>query len=384
MSLATRLAAAEPQDAAAKRIAGSAISEDYVSGKFAAARRKLDKAIKTCGRNKCSGKVLAELYRDLGVVYLGGLTKPTEGKEALARAVQADPSVQLDPDLSTPEIVAAFKEVGGQVSSAKSKPKSKPKPEPSDGSQRPAQSSKSKSDRHAVESENVDLEEDAASDEPTDSVAPAEEPRDEGDAHKNWFSLSAQQDFFMHPDSPKVCYGPDYTCFGPGGVEFSGHIDEGSGNRASGGIGIATTRVLLGYDRLFLGRILAGARLGLALGGAPASSVAGKFLPLHLELRGAYFFGENPFASTGFRPYVGVAAGIAEVDAHVAVDYFDNGRRGVLDAWRKTGKAFAALNLGTQIALSKASAITLEARLQLMLGTSGIAPAVSVGYAHGL
>jgi hypothetical protein len=381
MSLATGPAAAEPKDAAAKRIAGSAISEDYISGKFAAARRKLDKAIKTCGRSECSGKVLAGLYRDLGVVYLGGLNKPPQGKEALARAVQADPSVQLDPDLSTPEIVAAFKEVGGQVSGAKS---GKTKAQAPDSSQPPSQSSKPKSRRHAVESENVELDEESASDEPSDSVAPAEESRDEGDAHKNWFSLSVQQDFFMHPDSPKVCYGPDYTCFGPGGVEFSGHIDEGSGNRASGGIGIATTRVLLGYDRLFLERILAGARLGLALGGAPASSVAGKFLPLHLELRGAYFFGENPFARTGLRPYVGLAAGIAEVDAHVAVDYFDNGRRGVLDAWRKTGKAFAALNLGTQIALSKASAITLEARLQLMLGTSGIAPAVAIGYAHGL
>lgn len=375
---ASRASLAEPKDADATRSDASAMSDDYMSGKFAAAQRKLEKAIKLCKDGQCSAKVLARLYRDLGVVYLGGLNKPTEGKEALARAVQADPSVQLEPDLTTPEIKAAFKEVGGEVSGKKAKPEKPAAPE------KPAKATKAKGKTHAVESEDIELEEEPASSEPKDAVAPAEEPTDDGEAHKNWFSIGLQQDFFLHRETPKVCYGNDYTCFGPGGVEYTGHIDDGVGNQASGGFGVATTRVLLGYDRRFGDQILAGARLGLAFGGAPASSLGGKFLPLHLELRGAYFFGQQPFAQSGFRPFVGAAVGVAEVDAHIAVDYFDNGKRGVLDAWRKTGKTFAALNFGTHFALNQTSAISAEARVLFMLGTSGIAPALGVGYVHGL
>ncbi|MFZ5897403.1 MAG: hypothetical protein ACOY0T_40495 [Myxococcota bacterium] len=372
-----RAAHAEPQDAEAKRVGGGAMTQDYMSGKFAAAQQKLEKAIKICKQGKCSGKVLARLYRDLGVVYLGGLNKPKQGKEALARAVQADPSIQLEADLMTPEIAAAFKEVGGEQRGKKSKPEPADKPEKSEPQR------KAEPERDADGAEKIELEEEPEASKP-EAVAPAEETADDGSAHKNWFSLGVQQDFLLHKETSKVCFGQDYTCYGPGGVEYTGNIDEGAGNQASGGFGLATTRILLGYDRLLTDKILAGARLGLAFGGAPAGSAAGKFLPLHVELRGAYFFGTQPFVQTGFRPYAGIAAGVAEVDGHIAVDYFDNGNRSVLDAWRKTGKMFAAINLGTQFALTKTSAINAEARVMFMLGTSAIAPALSIGYVHGL
>ncbi|MGC4088349.1 MAG: hypothetical protein QM756_10700 [Polyangiaceae bacterium] len=84
------------------------------------------------------------------------------------------------------------------------------------------------------------------------------------------------------------------------------------------------------------------------------------------------------------RPYAGLGAGVAEVDGHIAVDYFDGGKAGVLDAWRKTGRMFMAANLGAQFAFGSASAVSAELRTMLMLGTSAFAPAVSLGYSHGL
>jgi hypothetical protein len=347
---------AEERDEAALKAATSAINKDYLGGKFAAAQRKLQKALKSCGKDQCSPPVLARLYRDLGVVYIGGLGKPNEGRDALARAVQADPSIRLERDLTTPEIKQAFRDVGGgsaitvdEEPRARQKHKSKPA-----------------------------------------AVAPAEELSHPDGLLLNWFSLSVQQDFLLHRATKPVCRGTDYTCFGVGGSEYEGALYDAAGNQAGGGFGIATTRVLLGFDRLFLGNVLAGARVGIAFGGAPAGKVSGKFLPLHLEARGAYFFGSEPFTHSGFRPYASLGLGVGEVDGHIAVDYYVDqagyqaNQKGTLDAWRKTGRTFFAPGLGTQYALGSASALTAELRLSVMVGTSGLAPALAVGYAHGL
>ena len=370
------VASAEPQDSQALRLGGNAISSDYMAGRFETAKQKLESALRVCINGSCSAKVVAGLYRDLGVVYLGGLNKPKHGKESLRRAVKADPNVQLDPDLTTPEIARAFKEVGGRATGQRTRAEKLELPQP------PPKPRKGK--RKAVAAEDIVLEEE---EDASDSDSEPAEPSDAsppGGAQKNWFSVSLQQDFLLHKETKGVCGGMDYVCFGPGDVQYTGNIDADAGNQAAGGIGIATTRILLGYDRLFTPQITAGARLGLGFRGAPTSTLAGKFFPLHLELRGSYFFGSDPFARTGFRPYAGLSVGIVEVDAHITVDYFDNGERGTLDAWRKTGRGYFALNGGTQFALAKNSAITAEARLQIMMGTSGIAPALALGYAHSL
>lgn len=370
------VASAEPQDSQALRLGGNAISSDYMGGRFETAKQKLESALRVCINGSCSPKVVAGLYRDLGVVYLGGLNKPKHGKEALRRAVKADPNVQLDPDLTTPEIARAFKEVGGRATGQRTRAEkldvAPPPPKPRKGK------------RKAVAAEDIVLEEEEGAEEEASERDQSETPTAAGGAQKNWFSVALQQDFFLHKETQGVCGGVDYVCFGPGDVEYTGNIDQDAGNQAAGGFGVATTRILLGYDRLFTPQITAGARLGLAFRGAPTSSLAGKFFPLHLELRGSYFFGSDPFERTGFRPYAGLSVGVVEVDAHIKVDYFDNGERGTLDAWRKTGRGYFALNGGTQFALAKNSAITAEARLQIMMGTSGIAPALALGYAHSL
>src|SRR5262245_26484347 len=106
---ATQVAFAEPNDAAALELAKKALEGDYLGTKFADAEKKLRQALELCGPKSCSSQVIAKLHRDLGVVYAGGMNKRDEAKAEFAAAVMADPSITLDPDLTSEEIEALFK-----------------------------------------------------------------------------------------------------------------------------------------------------------------------------------------------------------------------------------------------------------------------------------
>jgi hypothetical protein len=94
-------AVAEPNDQAALDLAKKAIEVDYLGTKFAEAKKKLDQALALCGPKSCSGTVVARLHRDLGVIYIGGMAKPEEGKAEFVAALKADPAIILDPDLTS-------------------------------------------------------------------------------------------------------------------------------------------------------------------------------------------------------------------------------------------------------------------------------------------
>lgn len=108
-SLHATPAVAEPRDDAALELAKKAIYTDYLGTKFEDAEKKLKEAIALCGAGAdCSGKVKAQLHRDLGVVYVGGMNRVDEGKQEFAAAFAADAAVALDSELTSPEIQAAF------------------------------------------------------------------------------------------------------------------------------------------------------------------------------------------------------------------------------------------------------------------------------------
>lgn len=351
-SLAVRVARAEPYDAQAKELAAAAMTRDYPVEKYTQGRKKLEKAVAGCKKKRCSSEVQATLHRDLAVVWMA-LKKSKQSREALTLAVETDPNVQLDPELTTPELEKLFREVGGRTPK-----KEEPEPEPE-----------------------VELEE-----APAEEAPPAEPP---DTAARNWFSLGVQQDLLLHQATSPVCYGPNYTCFATDGSEYSGPIYGGAGNQLAGGLMLATTRVLLGFERVVGDNFLLGVRLGFAFRGAPTNKAGQTFMPWHLELRGGYVFGSAPFESGGLRPYLVVGGGLAEVASNVGVQYFEDqagyeaGHAGTLDAWRRTGQGFVAPTLGAQYAFGS-SALSLEARLLVMLGTSGLAPALGLGYSYGL
>jgi len=358
LALAAPYAAAEPKDDSARALHKEAMDGDYLGTQFKAAEQKLQKALKTCGKKGCSKLVLAELHRDLAIVYIAGLKKKDKGKKEMQAALEADPELQLNPDFTTPEVEKAFKAAGGTVK--------EPEPEPEPDSQ-------------------VTLEEEP-------STAPPPEPEDDAGGAKNWLSLSFQQDLLIYGATTKVCSGDNqYQCFLQG-ASYTGSIYEGSGNQLQSGVGFATRRLLLGYDRRFGENLTLGARVGFAFNGSPKATTpnAEAFLPLHAELRASYWFGSKPFTEAGLRPYAGLAAGIAEVDGHVAVEYFVDeagfqaNRKGKLDAWRKTGNTMVALHLGAAYAITPEHALLLELRVLQMLGATATGIALNLGYTLGL
>ena len=95
-------------EAAVKALQKKAMEEDYLTTEFAKAQDKLEKALAQCGADKCSAPVKALVHRDLGVVQIGGQLDAAKGAANFAEALKLDPNVQLDPDLKTKELEAAF------------------------------------------------------------------------------------------------------------------------------------------------------------------------------------------------------------------------------------------------------------------------------------
>lgn len=347
-------ARAQPLDDEISDFAAEVMAEDFAAKRYTAARKKLASAVKKCGRKACSREVRAELQRDLGLVYFAQRKKRL-GRQAFEKAIGLDDAGSLDAEYASDEASQAYRELGGRVGDAEREP---------------------------------DVDGDDADDEPERSRAPGKE-RSSGGAKRGWFSLSLQQDLLMHSDVRPVCGGADYACFS-GGNEYAGPVFPGSGNRIESGLALATRRVLVGFDWLFGKNFQLGARFGVAFGGGPTAGKTNKFTPAHGEIRVAYFIGENPFVRAGVRPYFAVAGGMAEVRSKLAVDIYRdeaayNQRRvETLDAWRTSGLGFIAPTLGSQFAFSRNTAISLELRVMVMLGTPGLAPAGSIGFVQGL
>lgn len=352
---------AEPGDAKAMKAGEAAMSRDYRRGRVSLAKRKLQKAIKGCLR-KCSKSVIAQLNLDLGIVYIAGLRKEAEGRAAMTKAVEADPEVGLDPQLTTPRVAKIFDEVTSALAEEE-------EPDESD-----TESSRSSAAETASEAE--------SSEEPAEQAT----PESSGGAVNNWFSLSFQQDTLLHRAANPAC-GATYTCYDAKGAAWDGQVYPGVGNRTVGGLALAGRRLLLGYDRVFFHNLQLGLRGGVSLNAGPNAKSGPRF---HAEARAAVFFGGRPFERPGFRPYLAIAGGVAEVDSYLIVEYYRDESsyraraKRALYGWRRTGQGFVGPSLGFAYGFGAASALTLEARLMVMLGTSGLAPALALGYAHGL
>jgi len=393
------VALAGPKDSPATKLANQAMQTDYVGTQFKKAEQKLKKALQICGSSGCSYDVVGRLHRDLATVYIGGMNQVAKGKAELKLALAANPNLQLDNDLATPELKKAFKAAGGHGPKSADDDKEKDKNDADDKDEKPDLDGK-KDAPCTPGSEGCASEESSAA-EPTPAAG------DSSARHKNWLSVHFEQDFLVYSATNDVCAttpanftgappqypeAPQYACFQAGqqyGYKPGESILPQVGNRVAGGVGLSTSRILLGFDRLLGENFSVGARVGFAFGGGPATNTGAKFLPLHLELRGNYWFGSDPFASGGVRPYVGLSVGLAELDGHVSVEYYqdqagkDNNDKGTLDAWRKTGKGFAGLGLGLMIPVAGSSGIVPEVRVMEMLGATSLAFDAALGYAYG-
>jgi hypothetical protein len=103
------VAQAAPNDAKAKQLAEKALYDDYLNLRFDDAARRLKEAISLC-EGGCSKSVTAQMYRDLGVVLVAGKQNRDDGVQAFAQALSHDPAIELDDELNSPEVAAAFEE----------------------------------------------------------------------------------------------------------------------------------------------------------------------------------------------------------------------------------------------------------------------------------
>jgi hypothetical protein len=139
------------------------------------------------------------------------------------------------------------------------------------------------------------------------------------------------------------------------------------------------------YERLFTGNWGAEARVGFAFNGGPKGATGPAFLPLHLEVRGKYWFGRDVFTRKGLRPYVALGGGVAQVDAKLAVTIFDPALpRGAqtpqLDAYRKLGQAFIGGGGGAMYAFGVNHGLVLNLNFMVMLPAAGFVLEPSIGY----
>ena len=226
------------------------------------------------------------------------------------------------------------------------------------------------------------------------------EPDDETFAGpRNWVSVGFQQDFLSFGESDWACGGSnapgDYTCFT--GTEPFPLPDETvspvAGNRVSSGFGAGSSRLLVGFDRLLTPSISLGGRVGFAFGGQPEAPGGDAFSPIHLELRGAYWVLQG-----GFRPYLLLNAGMAEVAAGEIVAAYVNdpaiqgqpqtdseGRALVYEpkAWKRAGRTFVGGGFGVHLGLTKSLGLVVEGKLMQLFGKSGTAAGVQGGLAVG-
>jgi hypothetical protein len=221
-----------------------------------------------------------------------------------------------------------------------------------------------------------------------------------GPYKKNWFGIHIGEDLAIVGGSD-VCTkssqeNDGFACFASGtSVAYPepgvGYPVPGRADKISTGIAAATTRFMLSYDRAFTPNILAGVRLGYAIGGGPKSGNK-SFLPIHGELDVQYWFGgKDAIAKKGFRGYGQLGGGVAQVDAKLPVTVCPttlascNEQTAVkLDAYKKLGQSFVTLGGGAMYAVTPSSGVQLNVNLMYMLPTSGLVIEPSLGYIFGL
>lgn len=216
-------------------------------------------------------------------------------------------------------------------------------------------------------------------------------------------SLGAQTDLMVLQSATDVCSGgyENYYCFysDEAGGGFTGKaLTAKNTNEIQGGMAWASERILLGYDYVFPFGLGLGVRLGPALGGSPSpgdDENAPGFIPFHGEARAAYYFRLD--AEDGFRPFVSLSGGLANVNAGVPVTVCDTdtehsgsgslktcegedndgdtrvGVRRDVEAYQVSGTGFIAVGGGLQYAIIPNFGLQLDIKLMFMLPTFGFA-----------
>ena len=184
---------------------------------------------------------------------------------------------------------------------------------------------------------NVCLKKASDSGTPNGEASPDEDGKD---AKLNWIRLSFAPDFAMisgedvcgfrnsYGDNPPGdAFSDSFVCVKNADSDnkrrYLGQPTVGQGNNVNFGFGVATMRLMLGYDRVLIKGLSIGARVGWAFNGTNEDFA--EFIPVHAEANMRYTIGANPFAGQVVRPWVFISGGLAQVDTVVDVDVLEDG-----------------------------------------------------------
>jgi hypothetical protein len=333
-----------------------------------------------------------------------------------AAAAKAKPKPEPDSEDVTFEVTDPGPKGKGKAKAKRSKPAKKAAPQPTPKAKKPkaqpatkpvgggkAKAAEPDSDdvvlttttADGTKVEEIVLEEEEDAEPPLEADEPPPSK-----AKQNWVGLHFQQDSMIFSSVKNVCPSvtasgtrvagdPDFSCRDADGV-YGSRVYAGAGNQVNGGFGLASTRLMLGYDRVLIDRVTAGARLGYAFRNAPTVAGVSASIPVHAELRGAYhFLGARPFEEGGLHPFAGLGLGFAEVDAVVSVDFYKDAadhaakKSSRLHAWRRTGTGFAAPTVGATYGVA-GLLFSAELRTLIMFPASGTSVSLGLGVAYGL
>lgn len=144
----------------------------------------------------------------------------------------------------------------------------------------------------------------------------------------NWFTVTFSPDVSII-SGDEVCsesgqQEDNFVCVREDGTRYRGTPATGAGaaNNVNTGLLLSTMRVALAYDRVLIDNLALGLRVGFAFNGT--SDGGASFLPLHVEGRASYWFGDKPFESLGARPFLMVSGGLAQVDSKTDVQVLES------------------------------------------------------------
>jgi hypothetical protein len=429
---ASHAALGAAHDADAAKLREAAIYSDYLATDFASAEKKLTQALALCEKPvDCSSATRARLRCDLGVVEFAS-QKIADGRAQFALAVKEDPNIELDGDLTTPELQ---KELGAAKANGASK---RPVPDAGKAGEETKELGPAKpngASKPAAADAGPSAEGNAsAGGEPAAAAAaaPVTPSPSEGDCppgfpgckssessgscsndddcgpgekceggscqdtHKitgtpgraNWLSLSFQLDTPILPARSNVCAGKKgYSCFNTDGSWYSQTPAQGGGGEVqSAGLQPGTMRVLLGYDRALFNNVTLGGAVGFAFNGGPTRPGGTAFLPLSAEVRAKFWLGHYPLGRAGFRFYGMLDGGFADVAASLTTYVYatPSSQPVAKDAWYHMGRGYAGIGLGSMLAINPNMGIFLELRAMELFPTAGTALAAQFGYALSL
>lgn len=189
---------------------------------------------------------------------------------------------------------------------------------------------------------------------------------------RNWLSVEVEQDLgLVAATGACSVYGQEnegYACTRrTDGAQYLGNPVYTNEPVAPA---VGQLRAVIGYERLIFYGSSVGIRVAYALTRQKELDKAAPFFPLLVELRAAHWFGADPFARTGLRPYVFASAGAGMFDlaftVHVREDpaaasvQGGNALHQDLDGHRRSGDVFVGVGGGLMMAFWSSGGPSLE------------------------